>query len=278
MTKEAQARRARRVPFWVFWLVGIIGLTLIALIAVLSFWTVKTNAVANMVPAPEWGQKASPASTTLISTKSGEDDLPVVDWDYWRSVNPDVVAWLTVPNTNISLPVVQAQAGAPQYYLWHDVYKKFNPMGAVYVDAACAPYGGIDSYCPLLFGHDVRGNGQMFSELAPATDPEYINGRQEIILQTPAGVRRYKVSCVNTVSAYAGADTTMCMSMEDYRYGISGIYRQADIQLSSPADAERGIELVTCTYTGRYKDERTCVYGNIDLPKDETTATLGGGE
>lgn len=43
--------------------------------------------------------------------------FPEVDWDYWKSVNPDVIGWVTVPGTNIDSPIVQAHSDDPEYYL-----------------------------------------------------------------------------------------------------------------------------------------------------------------
>ena len=48
-------------------------------------------------------------------------DGSTIDWDYWTHVNPDVVAWIEVPGTAISQPVVQASRDDPTYYLTHDV-------------------------------------------------------------------------------------------------------------------------------------------------------------
>ena len=35
----------------------------------------------------------SPVSNTPLECEAG-DGFPVVDWEYWLSVNPDIVAWV----------------------------------------------------------------------------------------------------------------------------------------------------------------------------------------
>lgn len=52
-----------------------------------------------------------------------------IDWDYWRSVNPDVVGWIRVEGTQIDYPIVQASPDDPDHYLNYDVYNLSEPMG-----------------------------------------------------------------------------------------------------------------------------------------------------
>ena len=72
----------------------------------------------------------SPVSNTPLECEAG-DGFPVVDWEYWLSVNPDIVAWVSVPGTGIDYPVVQASAVDPTFYLDHDVYRGWNPYRCV---------------------------------------------------------------------------------------------------------------------------------------------------
>ena len=58
------------------------------------------------------------------------DGAPTVDWEFWLSVNPDIVAWVSVPGTDIDYPVVQASADDPTFYLDHDVYRGWKPTDA----------------------------------------------------------------------------------------------------------------------------------------------------
>ena len=48
------------------------------------------------------------------------------------AVNPDVTGWLTIPGTNIDLPIMQADDN--DYYLSHDLYGEPDPYGLPYID------------------------------------------------------------------------------------------------------------------------------------------------
>ena len=39
--------------------------------------------------------------------------------------------------TDINHPILQAHASDPDYYLHHDIYRNYNPLGALYLDAEC---------------------------------------------------------------------------------------------------------------------------------------------
>ncbi len=85
-----------------------------------------------------------------------------IDWAYWLSVNPDVIGWITVPGTGIDMPIVQAGARSPIYYLTHDVYGSWNCHGIPCLSWACAQGGLLGSGNALVFGHHLN-DGTLFS-------------------------------------------------------------------------------------------------------------------
>lgn len=117
----------------------------------------------------------SPVSNTPLECEA-DDGFPVVDWEYWLSVNPDIAAWVSVPGTDIDYPVVQASAADPTFYLDHDVYRGWNPYGCPYLDAGCAERG-IDSPLALMLAHHMN-DGSMFSAFASYSDIGLRRGTQ----------------------------------------------------------------------------------------------------
>ena len=112
----------------------------------------------------------SPISGGLAESEEDHGSTKV-DWEYWLSVNPDIVAWVSVPGTDIDYPVVQASADDPTFYLDHDVYRGWNPYGCPYLDAGCAERG-IDSPLALMFAHHMN-DGSMFASLRNFDNPEF---------------------------------------------------------------------------------------------------------
>ena len=141
----------------------------------------------------------SPISADASGSDAASDGVPTVDWEYWLSVNPDIVAWVSVAGTEIDYPVVQARSGDPTFYLDHDVYREWNPYGCPYLDAACAGRG-IDSPLALMFAHHMN-DGSMFSAFASYSDVGFAAEHDEILLQTPEGNARLRVVAVDVVDS-----------------------------------------------------------------------------
>ena len=142
------------------------------------------------------GSQSERGSVNRVATGIEELSVPV-DWAYWKSVNEDVVAWVEVPGTGVSQPVVQADPADPLYYLSHDVYGSWNPFGCPYVDSGCA--GGLDSQNVVIVGHNISFPPAIFHDLERFRDDVFASTHDRILLHTPDGTRRYRLAGVETV-------------------------------------------------------------------------------
>ena len=64
--------------------------------------------------------------------------------------NNDLVGWITVPNTTIDHPVVQADDN--EYYLRKNFYKLYDKRGTIFMDSRCS-YTDFDKNT-VLYGHN----------------------------------------------------------------------------------------------------------------------------
>jgi sortase B len=95
------------------------------------------------------------------STKenTNESQRPGIDFDALFAINPDVVGWIAVPDTNISYPIVQGKDN--QHYLHHTASGVRNASGAVFLDYRDAPeFQGT----ARIFAHNMQ-DGSMFASL-----------------------------------------------------------------------------------------------------------------
>lgn len=191
--------------------------------------------------------------------EGGEDDgFPVVDWDYWLSVNPDIVAWVSVPGTEIDYPVMQASADDPTFYLDHDVYRSWSPYGCPYLDAGCAGRG-IDSPLALMFAHHMN-DGSMFSAFAGYSDKGFAETHDEILLQTPEKRIRLKVIAADVVDSNVEYKRLEFATDGEFDSWLVELLDAADVVLDEDAQAEGIKAFCTCSY-GRWNGhERTIVY------------------
>lgn len=82
-----------------------------------------------------------------------------IDWDALREINPNVIGWITVPETDISYPIVQGTDNA--HYLYHLFSGERHMSGAVFLDYRDNPdfTGQIRIYAHNMF------DGSMFAPL-----------------------------------------------------------------------------------------------------------------
>ncbi len=102
-----------------------------------------------------------------------------------RETNPDYIAWITVPDTEIYYPVVQRDNS---YYLSHDFMRQSNSHGAIFMDENCK----IDDGFILLHGHHMK-DGTMFGGLKKYKKKEFREEHQIIYLDRGFGDEPYKV-------------------------------------------------------------------------------------
>ena len=101
-----------------------------------------------------------------------ENNLSITDFnvnfDELNKMNSDSVAWVRIPGTNISYPVVQGKDN--DYYLTRNIKKEKNGAGWIYADYRNI-FDTLDKNT-IIYGHNRR-NGTMFSNLKYYLDKEY---------------------------------------------------------------------------------------------------------
>lgn len=101
------------------------------------------------------GESASSGPASAPGTKERIGDL--------QKINPDIIGWITVPRTGIDLPVVQATAADPEFYLTHDYRRQHSSYGCVFADYR-APASDPAARTVILYGHSLI-SGRMFTQL-----------------------------------------------------------------------------------------------------------------
>lgn len=87
-----------------------------------------------------------------------------------KKLNPDVKAWLQVPETNIDYPVVQGQDDME--YINKNVYGEFELSGAIFL--SCLNKDDFSDPYNLIYGHNMK-NGGMFADVVDFTNKKYFD-------------------------------------------------------------------------------------------------------
>ena len=212
-------------------------------------------------------QSSSPNPSGKQETSYDNQGFPEVDWEYWKSINSDIIGWVTVPGTNIDYPIVQASSADPDYYLHHDIYKNYNVYGVPYLDASCSTYG-LDSANAVVFGHHMN-NDTMFSAFANYSDEAYAKEHSRILLQTPDWKRVEHVNLVEVIDGTKPSKRTDFIGKADYDNWYKEQIANACVTLNN--ETTYGVTtFCTCSYN-IFDNERTLV---LSAPSNYTSPEL----
>lgn len=241
---------------------ALLALTAAALIALSLSW----REAADTPPSPNLTEGEQ---QEIMQSVEG-DGFPVVDWDYWQSVNPDVIGWITIPGTEVDSPIVQAPEDDPEYYLYHDIYQNYNPHGAIYLDADCTD--GLLSRNAVIMGHHFGYDVEAapFGIVASFTDSSFAEEHATILIQTPEWKRTYEVRFAQIVNGREPNKYTTFADDEDFQSWYDSSRDGAAMVLDDETEPESVVSLVTCSYNIWVDNERTVLVAS----EPETTQKL----
>lgn len=197
----------------------------------------------------------------IVEAEEKGDGFPAVDWDYWLSVNPDIVGWITIPGTPVDYPIVQAPASNPQYYLTHDVFGKWSYMGCPYLDAQCCENGLEESPNAVVFGHNLGyGDLSMFAAIADYLDAGFAESHKDILLQTPHRKMRFEARGALCTDGGIPTKRTDFESPKDLQDWLAERLEECQVIIDRPnPEPLRILTLCTCSYN-HLENERTILF------------------
>lgn len=136
-------------------------------------------------------EKSNVAQTTPEVTQDPEvtkPDIPI-NFKELQQENPDIYAWIRIPDTKIDYPVVQSVSD-DTYYLNHTIEKKEGLPGSIYSESQNAQ--DFSDPNTVLYGHNMR-NGSMFAGLHKYSDKDYMKKHQEITVYTADHILTYQI-------------------------------------------------------------------------------------
>ncbi len=114
-----------------------------------------------------------------------------------KQTNPDVIGWITVPDTQIDYPVVKTSDN--DYYLDHSITGAYLNSGTIFVD-----YRNERDWTDkntVIYGHNMA-SGAMFAHLAKFKSSSFLRAHPYIYIQTENGIYVYKVFSVYETNKY----------------------------------------------------------------------------
>lgn len=94
------------------------------------------------------------------------------------TMNDETVGWLTVNNTNINYPVVQAEDN--KFYLKHDYYKQKEYSGWIFMDYR--NHKDVLDKNTIIYGHNAYSNAIMFGGLPNMLRSSWLNNEENLTI------------------------------------------------------------------------------------------------
>ena len=121
-----------------------------------------------------------------------------VDLSAYPAQNPDFIAWLRIPGTNVDYPVVQTDD--PDDYLNHTFSGKSSVVGTLF-SLADADYAAPGRNI-AIYGHHLRSSGEkMFTSLMRYKNPDFYEDNQTIVLDSLYRHSEYTIFAVVNMKA-----------------------------------------------------------------------------
>lgn len=190
-------------------------------------------------------QRPSSSQEIPDSTASSNANLSI-DLTTLRQVNPDVLGWISIPETKVSYPLLQGTDN--QFYLNHAWDKTNNSVGSIYLEAQCNP--DFSDFNTLIYGHRMK-DSSMFGSLKHYQDQDYLDAHPQIIITDDTGTKRYQIYSAFEAEIDASVYLIGTLSKTE-KQAIIDYTLEKNVLASeiTPTTEDQLITLCTCTNHG----------------------------
>ena len=180
------------------WIVAAVVLVIVAIVLIILFWYMnfhkKTDAVVESFAPTQNTEAAEDVSsdTESIATALADasDYQSPIDFEGLWKVNEDIKAWIEIPNTEITYPVLRSDTDNA-FYLNHSSEGEYSAYGAIFMENFNT--ADFTDRATVLYGH-YSAAGDYFGALESTySDAQQFSNCQEIKIYLPDRELTYKI-------------------------------------------------------------------------------------
>lgn len=198
----------------------------------------------------------APGQSQENKTAGSQEGNSEIDFPYLWEINEDIIAWITVPGTNIDYPILQHPTD-DGFYLNHNIDGSYGYPACIYTESL----NSRDFTDPntVIYGHNLKAK-TMFTELHKFENRDFFEANDEIIIYLPDRTLHYQI-----FAAHVYDDRHLLYSFdfsdeEIYAGYLQSIYDIRDINANINRD-------FTVTSQDRIITLSTCMSGQSDAEK-----------
>ena len=205
---------------------------------------------------------AGPAPAAPAAEEDARVENPI-DFASLRVENPDIYAWIYIPDTNVNYPVLQNPTD-DSYYLKHDKDGNYSEAGAIY--SQLANKTDFSDPVTVLYGHNMNSGG-MFATLHYFENKDFFDSHQDMYIYTDGHILTYRVISAyqydnrHILNSFNFTDKAVVQKYFNTVLNPDSLVKNVreDVQLS--ADSDKIVQLSTCTGDANHLVRRYLVTG-----------------
>ncbi len=150
-------------------------------------------------PSPTEKPEVKPTAEIEVSSTISPSPTPQatevpyvspIDFDKLHEENPDIFAWIDIPETVVNYPILNRE-GDNEYYLRRNMHGNYDSDGVLFVE----DYNNLDFNDPvtIIYGHNLQSGG-MFGQLQKVySDPESFQDNNTVNVYLPNETKVYQI-------------------------------------------------------------------------------------
>ncbi len=209
----------------------------------------------------------STSETTHITSRpvieEGSETLSnPIDFAAVQNENPDVYAWIYIPNTQINYPILQ-HPNSDNLYLEHDSQGNTSEEGAIYTQASNSTC--FSDPVTLIYGHTLPGDTR-FTTLHYFENTDFFNANEYLYIYTPDSILTYKIASAymyddrHILNSFDFSDPVVLQEYFDYVTNPDSLLKNTRTGIELDID-DKIVQLSTCFNDSAYSNNRYILTG-----------------
>lgn len=217
-------------------------------------------------PNPNQQHGKHAAKDAAPSAPAAEEDSHVanpIDFANLRLENPDIYAWIYIPDTNVNYPVLQNPTD-DSYYLKHDKDGNYSEAGAIY--SQLANKTDFSDPVTVLYGHNMNSGG-MFATLHYFENKEFFDSHEDMYIYTDGHIYTYRVVSAyqydnrHILNSFNFTDPAVVQQYFNTVLNPDSLVKNVREGVQLSADSDKIVQLSTCTGDANHLVRRYLVTG-----------------
>jgi len=172
-----------------------------------------------------------------------------------RQVNPEVLGWITIPDTILSYPVMKHEDN--EFYLNRAWDGSESIVGSIYLETQCS--SDFSDFNTIVYGHRMK-DSSMFGSLKHYEKQDYLEEHPDILITDDSGTKIYRIYSAFEAEITAPIYLVRVTEKETKQAVIDYTLSQNILKTEITPTTEDQL-LTLCTCTGDGYDSRFVVIG-----------------